>query len=181
MNAEAAPFTPKGVTQTQVPASESSKEIRSKISQGRKNSPQHGSAAKDTSSGSRGFTGPVPTEENSSSRENAGAAQETYDSPPHRIKRLARPIRVYRGFHQPAPRFRHRSPRRGLIVRSRQLRNNHRRRLLNCLRRKSGKRTWTNSGLTHCNPQMTMLPPACSLTGSKTLKSCGPLWSGKDH
>ena len=30
MNAEAIPFTPKGVTQSQVPASESSKEIQSK-------------------------------------------------------------------------------------------------------------------------------------------------------
>ena len=82
MNAEAIPFTPKGVPQPQVPASESSKEIRSKIAQGRKNSPQHGSAGNETSSGSRGFTEPLPTEENSSSQDNAGAAQGTYGSPP---------------------------------------------------------------------------------------------------
>ena len=82
MNAEAIPFTPKGVTQSQVPASESSKEIRSKIVQGRKNSPQQGSATKDTSSGSRGFAGFIPAEETSSSRDNVGEAQGTKASPP---------------------------------------------------------------------------------------------------
>ena len=82
MNAEAIPFTPKGVTQSQVPASESSKEMRSKIVQGRKNSPQQGSATKDTSSGSRGFAGFIPEKETSSSRDNAGEAQGARVSPP---------------------------------------------------------------------------------------------------
>eukprot|EP01040_Poterioochromonas_malhamensis_P014578 gene14578-16153_t len=82
MNAEAIPFTPKGVTQSHVPASESSKEMRSKIVQGRKNSPQQGSATKDTSSGSRGFAGFIPEEETSSSRDNAREAQGAIASPP---------------------------------------------------------------------------------------------------
>ena len=56
--------------------------MRSKIAQARKNSPQQGSATKDTSSGSRGFAGFIPEEETSSSRDNAGEAQGARVSPP---------------------------------------------------------------------------------------------------
>ena len=67
------------------------------ILQGRKNSPQQGSAAKHTSSGSRGFTGSIPTGENSvPGKCRSGARNKSV--PVHRIKRNAHQSEPARSF-----------------------------------------------------------------------------------
>ena len=144
MKAEVIPFTPKG--QTQVPASESTVRSGNQRSHKGRKIPRYREAQQSI------FTEPVPVEENSSSRYYSRATQ----------------------FRR---RFQHTSnaqistqPLATAGNYSRETADDEK--LPNCLPRVIGKRTWTTSGSTRCNPLIAMLPSACSL---KTLMSCEPL------